>query len=900
MRLLSLTVRNYRVHQDLTVSFDPARNLIGGPNESGKSTLAEAAHRALFLRAKTGGQLQKDMVSTRHLGTPEVVLIFEAAGCQWELEKRFSGPSGSTRLSAVGGATLRDDEAESRLSELLRSETATGRGAAGQLPLLWSHLWVWQGTAVDDPSTHATRHRDTLVQRLQKDGFAAVMQSANDQRVAERIAAEYGELFTGTGRPKAGSRPELARQQLEEAEAALQKATDTAARLEQAVQDHARADREIAEADTALPELREKLAQTETALARVAELRREEETRLLAVESAAARLEQISRDDRQIRDLSRQAEIADQTLLPAEKAVADLVAAEQSARAESGSAQSALREAAEAVRQARIRHDLAAAVAAAFEKAESHQRLAARAAEAETVRAEIAQLRASLASLPDLSAKDLAQLRKLDREASQAAAALEAMATGIELLSASDSVTLDGAALAPGESRILTADGELAIGDGTRLRIRPGGGASLTDSRRRSESAHGALAAALDSLALRDLDHAAASLEQRQSIEQRIAQADTRWNALGGEALTPELATATAELEAANAEVTRRREFLAGDAALSQPDSLAAARRDLAIAQEALTAAEKNETAARRLDERLRTRLDEAGGTLQRQKDELTTARQARRDLETKIRLLEDAHGDSATRGQAMAEAREESQRAGELLAATRRALAELEPDLLAADRDRFTRAISQQESRRREAENQRLIARDRLTLDGSSDPDADLSHAHARREATRDIHATELRRARAIERLHHLFSSSREAIDRSLVQPLADRIVGYLQCLFGPGTEVRVNLSDSGIEGIELVRPGEPVFHFSTLSGGAREQVAAATRLAMAEILAADHDGCLPILFDDAFAYTDPERVQSLQRMLNLAALRGLQVFVLTCAPADYAAFGAKTISLA
>jgi uncharacterized protein YhaN len=66
-----------------------------------------------------------------------------------------------------------------------------------------------------------------------------------------------------------------------------------------------------------------------------------------------------------------------------------------------------------------------------------------------------------------------------------------------------------------------------------------------------------------------------------------------------------------------------------------------------------------------------------------------------------------------------------------------------------------------------------------------------------------------------------------------------------------------------------------------------------------MAEILATDNDGCLPILFDDAFAYTDSERVQSLQRMLNLAALRGLQIIILTCAPADYSAFGASEARL-
>ena len=81
----------------------------------------------------------------------------------------------------------------------------------------------------------------------------------------------------------------------------------------------------------------------------------------------------------------------------------------------------------------------------------------------------------------------------------------------------------------------------------------------------------------------------------------------------------------------------------------------------------------------------------------------------------------------------------------------------------------------------------------------------------------------------------------------------------------------------------------------FGALSGGTKEQVAAAVRLAMAEVLAENYGGCLPLVFDDAFAYSDPERVQTLQRMLYLAADRGLQIIVLTCNPSDYAGLGAN-----
>jgi len=51
-----------------------------------------------------------------------------------------------------------------------------------------------------------------------------------------------------------------------------------------------------------------------------------------------------------------------------------------------------------------------------------------------------------------------------------------------------------------------------------------------------------------------------------------------------------------------------------------------------------------------------------------------------------------------------------------------------------------------------------------------------------------------------------------------------------------------------------------------STLPGtGAMEQVAPAVRLAIAELFASDHDGCLTEVFDAAFASSDPERLHAL-----------------------------------
>ena len=155
--------------------------------------------------------------------------------------------------------------------------------------------------------------------------------------------------------------------------------------------------------------------------------------------------------------------------------------------------------------------------------------------------------------------------------------------------------------------------------------------------------------------------------------------------------------------------------------------------------------------------------------------------------------------------------------------------------------------------------------------------------------------HARLERDAQAAKLLADLFREKKQAVEDRFIEPLKARVGEYLQRLFGQGAEVAIELSGDTIGSVALVRPGGGgvPFGFGTLSGGTREQVGAALRLALAEILAEDHDGCLPVVFDDAFVNADPERLLSLQRVLDLGAERGLQVIVLTCDPAAYDTLG-------
>lgn len=880
MRILSISVRNYRVHRDFTTTLDPSRNLIGGGNESGKSTLAEAMHRALFLRAKTGGKIQQAMRSDIHPGHPEVTLVFEAAGAVWTVDKRFSGASGQIRLSCDGRPTLQGDEAETMLDQLIGSEPSR---RANQLEGQWAHLWVWQGKSGDNAAAHASEHKDQLVLRLQQDGLAAVMESDTDQSVREIIQAIYDEIFTKTGSVKAGSKFDSARKLLVAAEQNLSAAEDHARRLEAAVSDQSTAARTLAETAVALPALQTQLVATEEALARASRLQASADAETLQHRAAVTAREQLVTVDRQIREFREQAAAAQKTLLPAEGKLAVLADQENAARDASQLAEADHRARAEEVRAARLQHDFAAARASHLEKSAICDTLAAKAADIANIREALAVQQEALGKLPALTPRDLTTLRKLDGQHREAESALTAIAAGVELVGSDQSVWLDGSLLESGKPHLISEVAELRIGTGTRLRIQPGGGLSLAETRQKAADLQQQLTHQLDKLTVETLDQAVEIVAGRQTLDQQIGMIDARLQALGANDIAATLATATAVRDAAAAEVSRR--------SVALPEGPAPA---------ALDEAERREAAARHDAATRRAVLQQASEAHRAHRDATEAARQNLRDLEIGAAALETNHGDGPARERALKTALVAETAAKTSLDATLKLLAELNPGQLGADQQRLARAVTQQGEKHRDAEMRIAVARSTLALDGSQDPVADLANARARAAQAGEESSREERRAHAIALLHQLFSESQAAIGENLTRPIADKIGAYLECLFGPGVSVKMNFHGGESGGLlELARPGQPAFPFESLSGGAREQVAAAVRLAMAEILAANHDGCLPLVFDDAFSFSDPERVQALQRMLDLAACRGLQIIVLTCAPADYSSLGARGITL-
>ena len=892
MKLLSATVRNYRIHRDATVNFCDSRTLIGGANETGKSTFIEAVHRALFLKATVTGDAKTSMESMYWPGHPEVEVRFQARGNEYQLVKRFAGQSGTTRLTMVGGTTWQGDEAQARLTELLGvSDVGGGRGILERVTQQWAHLWVWQGVSGGDPAAQLVAQQACLLQQLQESGGAVAMQSAIDGRVADRFSQLRKDLFTQGGIARRGSELDLAQTQVSQLETTVVAAGERVVELRSAAEKYEEAVATITASSTALETLSAQLRQVEADIERLKELRRAEERQSSAVDTARDKVDLLEKVEEDIARLQEAVEGLQQSLEPAEAALKETEEKYGDYRRQSEDADQSYDQFIARTREARLRKEFAEACVGLFQKNSRLQEMHTRLTRVSGLQAKLKDIQGELARLAPLEEEEFKNLQDLEVGIGQARAALGGMATEVEVIAAEEPVRLGDDLVPRGDRRTITDPTILQVGT-AQLRVFPGGGDSLSQARERLRLLTEELQETLDRKGLASTDRAAEVFVKRRELDadaDNIRAALQEWDPEG---LSEEVQKGDQAVQAASADVQRRADHMAEE---RRPLTLDEAKEWLEEADNGLQSAELAEEQTGQVRDDLRERCRVLEGELTAKQAAIAEDRNRLVEYRAQLNLLVADHGTEGLRRRGLEEARRMRGEAEVHLATTKQAIAALQPELLEADCDRLQRALRETEAQKQTAITQRAVSHEKLRSEGTVDPVADLSLAEARLMSACESLAKVERRASAFALVDDLFREEQQALADQFSQPLAERISEYLQSLFGPGAKVSVAFRNNCFQSIEFVRQAdEGAIEFSALSGGTREQVAAAVRLAMAEVLAADHDGSLPVVFDDSFAYSDPDRVQTLQRMLDLASRRGLQIVVLTSNPADYAALGA------
>jgi DNA repair exonuclease SbcCD ATPase subunit len=876
------------------VDFDESRTLIGGPNECGKSTLAEAIHRGFFLKAKGTTEHHRAMSST-HGGDPEVEIEFTTSGVDYRLKKRF-GPRGSAALVPIGREALTGDEAETELARLLNARENIGRK---DLPGQWSHIWVRQGFSGSDPAGEATAQQAPLLQRLQQIGGAVAVQSDLDAELAARFRSEKEKVYVNNGNAKAGSELAAAQSQSDEAATHKQAAAERLDRLTNAVRDFESSSREIVSAQSNLESVTKQKDEADTRFSQVETLRRQEAEQDRASKDAQAKLSEFETVDQRIAGLGGEFQTRTEKLAPLLEVSNELEQSAKRLRTTAGQSSSSLDTATESVRSVRQQRDWLAASVAQFQKSDELLQLQVRFEKIQTLQSELANFRQELARLPEVDDKSLEKLRSLETKVSNSAAAFNAMAAGLEVIASDQPIFAGQTSVEAGQSLVLTTDTEIRIGEAIRLQIRPGGGSSLNQARAEHQAAQESLRSLLEKIGIASVTAASETAARRNEWLTRIESAEQSLRNEDAASIPTKVGEAKDALVAAEAETQRRVLAVSG---LAAPASAAEAKEQLVSVEVTLATAEQSESALKAVRDADAKAANEAEQHFTTRRDETEKERREVNALEIQLRTLEETHGNTASRAATLTQLRSLALSANEALGATQKSLADLNAEHAAADVSRLQRAIETTRGTITDAKARNAVAQNILRSDGSENPQSDLEFATARLETAQARLAAARRKAEAIRLLDQLFTEEQRSLATRFTQPLADKISGYLECLFGPGSRANVVFNDNEFQGLDLARSthGGAAFRFETLSGGTKEQVAAAMRLAMAEILSEGFDGCLPVIFDDAFAYSDPDRVQILQRMLDLAAERGLQVIVLTCNPSDYMTLGAKQTTLA
>ena len=140
MRLRSLRVQDFGAVRSAEVSFEDGLNVLHGPNDLGKSTLASAIRAALLLQH--GSSAARPFVPWGSSRKPTVTLTLEIDGRQWRVHKVFGSSSGGKSVlewSNDGQSWSLEEEGrgvDGRLRELLKWGLAEpgGRGGSHGFP----------------------------------------------------------------------------------------------------------------------------------------------------------------------------------------------------------------------------------------------------------------------------------------------------------------------------------------------------------------------------------------------------------------------------------------------------------------------------------------------------------------------------------------------------------------------------------------------------------------------------------------------------------------------------------------------------------------------------------------------------------------------------------------------
>ncbi|QNI54583.1 AAA domain protein [Synechococcus sp. BIOS-E4-1] len=884
MRLIRCRLESVRRHRALEIPFAPGLTLIGGANESGKSSLVDAMHRALFVRASATGAAIRDLRSATHAGHPQVEIDFDVGGQRWSLLKCFSGAGGTCRLSRAGQQVLLGGDAEDQLAALLGVEEIIGSRQVNRvLPTRWAHLWVMQGLAGRNLLELSGEHYDLkgLITALEGQAEQS-LQSPIDQKVFNQLEQLVASSFTSRG-VKQNSELWKRRQELQQASERKAEAQDRLLSYETACIELDANEQALDQLECDAPEvqtLRRKLLSLKDLQQQLAPLRLQQ-TQWQQQFSVLNRLAQ----EMQASQTTMKAHRLELGVMnDSAETLASNLARQRGAFEQLDRKRQALEERGHALRRRQDQQRLQQRIESIRRQSDQRTKL----------EQQQSVLKQQLMQLPGRDANALAALQAQQSQLRELDIRLQSMASRIELQSSDTTVRLDGEQLRQGDVAQRTGAFRVDVGEGVTLLVSPGEGTGLSSLLAERARCEAQLVHNLKLWGVSNIEAAEAQLQERKELQHQLAVLEARLRQLmeqhrgeqkGGETLE--------QLDQQLAELQQHQD---------EPDL--AAEEDL---EQALNNCRKTYQSVQEQVRSLRSDCDRAereqnGHTKQLQELQIRLERQEARHAQQlqQQHEIETRHGTANTIADDLRKLSHQCEQLQDQLLVLSRDCglnvdADVETSLSALDA-RELKLIRQ----RTDLSRERGSLLERCERLGSRELHAELEEACNRLEVAQQAEQQETQLVEARVLLLKRFQEARADLSRRYSSPLKSSINRFIAPFLqnpGDSSELRFDASD-GLKDLRLQRSGQTL-EFSQLSGGLKEQLNAAVRLAIAEALRDGHDGCLPLLFDDAFTNSDPSRLEAVGCMLRQAVDLGLQVVLLSCDPDPYREIADSVIDL-
>ena len=877
--------------EEITVGpFTEGLNVIHAPNGTGKSTLFEAMQRGLLdAHGVTGYNVEAIRPWGRSLA-PRVTIEFEHAGQTYRVTKQYLDGATSGlerqedgRFRPVSEGRAADDEVRA----ILHGE-APGRGATKQQH--WGTaqiLWAPQGDlALAELSGNLVADIHALL--------GVQLSSAGGGRLEKKVDDLYHVYFTPGGSLKTGRNAPLAQleQRLQAAEQGYREAEERHLDFEEASRRVEELRLEQRQARVDAEELRKAHKKARERAQTYGQLKSQYEVHQKAVEAAQAKHENLKKRIDDIDDIRKQIGQAQEenrdltdTLTLYEREHAGRQKVLTVAQAELEDVRSNRQQVDEATELA----DAARRYLETTARATAIGDTLARIEKVETELAERSEERAAVAA-PDT--RQLRAIRKCIRGRDDAQRSLDASLTTLEIVSEKD-----------GRLRLLAGEDigeqELHAGEPTRVKGSPevvadieglgrvrawGPEGSVEDHRKALDKATDKLAKLTEPFGTDDLEVLEKRQEDAQALDEKITQSEAILETLLGDDTKEQLLQQRATITAATVA------FLEAHTEWEDrpPDA-----DDLRVRAEDVRARFVSRIEPAEADwQKAQTALSQSGSQKEKAELRIQDGLAHVKDLSARLRNLNTDGKSDDDRRQELGALALEWDAARAKTSAVQQLLDEYDADPT-EEAGRLEQSLQATEERATQSLEREKLEEGKLQNLAASGPYSALAAAEEEVAALREELQAEQQRIAAIELLHDTLTTCRTEAVAAVVGPVELSATRLFHRIAGRRLGGVVLGEAFSPDAVNPAGANSPV-DVENLSGGEKEQLYIATRLALADLLAKEERQL--VVLDDVLTFTDTGRLARVMGLLEEAAER-LQVLILTCHPERYATLRDATL---